>query len=156
MGLWNDDNYRPDKTAKTWNELYSKQDSETQKRMVTAFSDTNKLDLELLASASMLGLRAKGGFSTNVKIDFSKTEEMSKEEINMKDSCVRPQYSGAVLALLITFFNYLVRMTLTVLLIAQIGKSFCFLLSAVNRFSVQRYRLSSKEELRSMKTLILP
>lgn len=80
--FWNDDNYRPEKTAKIWNELYRKQDSETQKKMVTAFSDTNKLDLELLASASVSGIRAKGGFSMNAKMDFSKTERMSKKEID--------------------------------------------------------------------------
>ena len=45
--FWNDDNYRPDKTTKTWSELYSKQDPEVQRKMATAFSDTNKFDLEL-------------------------------------------------------------------------------------------------------------
>ena len=34
--FWNDDNYRPDKTAKTVNELYKKQDKGTQKKMIAA------------------------------------------------------------------------------------------------------------------------
>lgn len=72
-------------------------------------------------------------------------------------NCVRgscPQYSGAILALLITFFNYLVRMTLTVLLIAKVRKSSGSLLSAVNCLSVRRCRLSNKEERRVLKTFL--
>jgi len=63
--FWNDDNYRPDKTTKTWSELYSKKDSEVQRKMSIAFSD-----LKLSGSADVLGI-AKGSFSAKTNIDFS-------------------------------------------------------------------------------------
>ena len=40
--FWNDDNYRPDRTSKTLNDLYNKQDKETQKKMVVALEQAQK------------------------------------------------------------------------------------------------------------------
>ena len=71
--FWNDDNYRPDKTTKTWTDLYNSQSSEVQTKMAEAFKDTNKFDLE----ASGGGLVYK--FSAKVGFDFSR-EGSSNEE----------------------------------------------------------------------------
>ena len=43
--FWNDDNYRPDRTSKTLNDLYKKQDKETQKKMVAALEQAQKESL---------------------------------------------------------------------------------------------------------------
>ena len=36
---WDDDNYRPDKTTKTWNEIYNKLDTENRKKLVSSFKN---------------------------------------------------------------------------------------------------------------------
>ncbi|XP_057374181.1 uncharacterized protein LOC130695083 [Daphnia carinata] len=43
--FWNEDNYRPDKATKTWNEIYNKLDTETQRHLKEEFSDSNSFSL---------------------------------------------------------------------------------------------------------------
>ena len=45
--FWNEDNYRPDKTTKEWNEIYNALDKEKQAALVEAFKFDGKLDAEL-------------------------------------------------------------------------------------------------------------
>jgi len=45
--FWNEDNYRPDKTTKKWNEIYNALDKEKQAALVEAFKFDGKLDAEL-------------------------------------------------------------------------------------------------------------
>lgn len=40
--FWNDDNYRPDKSSRVWNEIYNKSDKETQKKLTAAFNYEKK------------------------------------------------------------------------------------------------------------------
>ena len=75
--FWNDDNYRPDKTTKTWQEIYNLQNNETQRTMTDAFSDTKKFERE--KSVELAGV---GGASKALKIDKSKTGSHSEEAID--------------------------------------------------------------------------
>ncbi|XP_057371790.1 uncharacterized protein LOC130692722 [Daphnia carinata] len=45
--FWNEDNYRPDKATKTWNEIYDKLDTETQRLLREEFSDSNSYSLSI-------------------------------------------------------------------------------------------------------------
>ncbi len=74
--FWDDDNYRPDKTTKTWSELYQSQEKEVQKKMEEAFTNTNKVDTHISSNIR------KSGFTTAVGVDTSKTGSKSKEEID--------------------------------------------------------------------------
>jgi hypothetical protein len=40
--FWNDDNYRPDKASKMMTDVYKKQDTETQKKMIEAIEQAKK------------------------------------------------------------------------------------------------------------------
>jgi len=74
--FWNDDNYRPDKTTRTWSELYQSQEKEVQKKMEEAFTNTNKVE-------TSIGINIAGnGFTSSGGVDTSKSGSMSKEDID--------------------------------------------------------------------------
>ena len=72
--FWNDDNYRPDKTTKTFNEIYSKLDTETQSKMKDEFSDENSKEFSASVSAAILG-----SMSASMKEDIKKSGMTEKE-----------------------------------------------------------------------------
>ena len=43
--FWNDDNYRPDKASKMMTDVYKKQDTEKQKKMIEAIEQAKKDNL---------------------------------------------------------------------------------------------------------------
>ncbi len=73
--FWNDDNYRPDQSAKTVSDLHKKLDKENQKKLASSFTNTNKVDAELGGSG--------WGVSVNAKLaaDFSRAGTDSKENL---------------------------------------------------------------------------
>jgi len=73
--FWNDDNYRPDQSAKTMNDLYKKTDKETQQKMASSFSNTNKFEYEAGGSGYGVEVNAK------LAADISRTGADSKENI---------------------------------------------------------------------------
>ena len=74
--FWNDDNYRPDKTTKTWTEQYDSQSSEVQKNMETAFKDTDKWE-----KSHSIGVDGVG-FSKSVGTEHSSEGSYSEEYID--------------------------------------------------------------------------
>jgi hypothetical protein len=75
--FWNDDNYRPDKTTKTMNDIYNKLDKEDQKKLIDTFQNTNTF--EFGAGASVLGITS---FKTKFKKELSRHGSTTKEDIN--------------------------------------------------------------------------
>ncbi|XP_046654269.1 uncharacterized protein LOC124345538 isoform X2 [Daphnia pulicaria] len=75
--FWNDDNYRPDKTTKTMNDIYDKLDKEDQKKLIDTFQNTNTF--EFGAGGSVLGIAS---FHTKFKTEISRHGSTTKEDIN--------------------------------------------------------------------------
>lgn len=48
--LWNNDNYRPDKSSKSLNELYEKLDKKNQQKLASSFNNTTKWEAGLEGS----------------------------------------------------------------------------------------------------------
>lgn len=72
--FWEEDNYRPDRVAKTLNEMYNKLDSEQQQHLSESLSDRKNAEASL-----NLGLF---GINANAKIDFENSTKFSKDELN--------------------------------------------------------------------------
>jgi hypothetical protein len=75
--FWNDDNYRPDKTTKTMNDIYKKLDKEDQKKLIDTFQNTNTF--EYGAGGSVVGI---GSFESRFKTELSRHGSTTKEDIN--------------------------------------------------------------------------
>ncbi|XP_046654273.1 uncharacterized protein LOC124345613 [Daphnia pulicaria] len=75
--FWNEDNYRPDKTSKTMNDIYNKLDKEEQKKLIDTFQNTNTF--EFGAGVSILGITS---FKTKFKKELSRHGSTTKEDIN--------------------------------------------------------------------------
>ena len=74
--FWDDDNYRPDKTTRTWTEQYDSQSSEVQTKMETAFKDTDKWE-----KSHSIGANG-AGFSKSVGTETTNEGSHSEEEID--------------------------------------------------------------------------
>lgn len=74
--FWNEDNYRPDKATKTWEEIYSKQDSETKSKIEDAFDSKKNSDTNIEGSG--WGFSAKFG----LKLDEELSKKYTKEDID--------------------------------------------------------------------------
>ncbi len=74
--FWNEDNYRPDKSARTFNDVYSKLDKEHQAKLLTSFAESSKTS----------GSAGGGGWgfsaSASLNIEQSKSGYYSKEELD--------------------------------------------------------------------------
>jgi hypothetical protein len=75
--FWNEDNYRPDKTTKTLNDIYRKLDKEDQKKLINTFQNTNSF--EYGAGGSVVGI---GSFETRFKTELSRHGSTTNEDIN--------------------------------------------------------------------------
>ena len=72
--FWNEDNYRPDLTSKTFNDVYKKLDTTQQKKLIDSFKNTNKVSYD--GSAAITGvLKAKGKLDTDLSREGSTTKE---------------------------------------------------------------------------------
>ena len=75
--FWNDDNFRPDKTTKTFNEIYSKLDTETQTKMRDEFSNESSKEFSASVSAAILG-----SLSTSMKEDIKRSGMSERDYLN--------------------------------------------------------------------------
>ncbi len=75
--FWNDDNYRPDKTTKTMNDIYKKLDKEDQKKLIDTFQ--TRLGFEFGAGGSVTGIAS---FESRFKTELSRHGSTTKEAIN--------------------------------------------------------------------------
>ena len=84
--FWNEDNYRPDKIAKSLNDVYKKSDEEDRKKLIGSFSNTNKFALGAEVSVpAVVDVKAK------LDTDFSRSGDSSSESFHrllqeMKDN----------------------------------------------------------------------
>ena len=74
--FWDDDNYRPDKTTKTWNEIYNKLDTKNRKKLVSSFQNADKFagggsvgNLFLNFKLNINGASTNSGGSTDESLD---------------------------------------------------------------------------------------
>lgn len=75
--FWNEDNYRPDKTSKTLNEMYSKLDTENQKKMADSYQKSFKVGGK--TELNIPGMFSAGGeFNT----EFADQGMTSKEDLD--------------------------------------------------------------------------
>jgi hypothetical protein len=100
--FWNEDNYRPDKTTKTLNEIVNKLDAETQKKLTDIFQKTEKqsgledkfdsIDKEIKRISSIIS----GKMATNS--DSSRRVEILKEEVEklLQESRDHVQWDGEI------------------------------------------------------------
>ena len=84
--FWDDDNYRPDKTTKTWNEIYNKLDTKNRKKLVSSFQNADKFagggsvgNLFLNFKLNINGASTNHGGSTDESLD--KLFKESKETV---------------------------------------------------------------------------
>jgi len=63
--FWDDDNYRPDKTTKEWQEVYDAESTETQKKMSDAFKNTHKWEKEMSIGVEGTSASKKLGLDTS-------------------------------------------------------------------------------------------
>ena len=79
--FWNEENYRPDKATRTWEEIYSKQDKETQLKIQNEFN--SKHSLETNAQGGGWGFSAKVGLKLNnelsTKYNFEAIDRLHEE-----------------------------------------------------------------------------
>ena len=75
--LWNNDNYRPDKTAKAFNDFYNKQDKETQKKLIEDWTNTNKV-----SASFAVGIPKIAEVRATLDTDFSRAGKNTKEDID--------------------------------------------------------------------------
>ena len=76
--FWNDDNYRPDKTTKEWNEIYKKLDKEKQAALVDVF----KFDGNLEAEVSFKLLGGLASFTPKLAGSISTDKSLSNETLD--------------------------------------------------------------------------
>ena len=77
--FWDDDNYRPDKTTKTWNEIYHKLDKEKQNKLTETFEKGPKFAVGLFDWLKFeVDLTESGDFSSE---SIEKLIEESKETV---------------------------------------------------------------------------
>ena len=88
--FWNDDNYRPDQSSKTLNELYKNLDQESQSKLSSSFSSSNKVNSKI--GGSGWGVKVK----TNIAADFSRAGTDSKENLErlFDESKERVEWDG--------------------------------------------------------------
>ena len=80
--LWDNDNYRPDKSTKSLNDLYKKLNTEDQEKLVSTYTNAYKLDGE--GSGKSSGIVGKVvGVEARVKLagDFSRAGTESKDNL---------------------------------------------------------------------------
>lgn len=65
--FWNNDNYRPDKVANTFNGVYKKLDKETKKKFEETFNNTNKV-----SASYAVGIPKIVEVSATLDTDFSR------------------------------------------------------------------------------------
>ncbi|KZS16599.1 Uncharacterized protein APZ42_017164 [Daphnia magna] len=75
--FWNEDNYRPDKTSKTLNEMYSKLDTENQKKMADSYQKSFKVGGKV--EAKILEIFSAGG---EFNKEFAEHGMMTKEDLD--------------------------------------------------------------------------
>jgi hypothetical protein len=75
--FWNDDNYRPDKTSKTMNDIYNKLDKEDQKKLIDTFQNTDTF--EFSTGGSVMGIAS---IESRFKTEISRHGSTTKEDIN--------------------------------------------------------------------------
>ncbi|XP_045032922.1 uncharacterized protein LOC123474642 [Daphnia magna] len=75
--FWNEDNYRPDKTSKTLNEMYSKLDTENQKKMADSYQKSNKVGGKV--EAKILEIFSAGG---EFNKEFAEHGMTTKEDLD--------------------------------------------------------------------------
>jgi len=75
--LWNNDNYRPDKTAKAFNDFYNKQDKETQRKLIEDWTNTNKV-----SASYAVGIPKIVEVRATLDTDFSRAGTNTKEGID--------------------------------------------------------------------------
>nr|CAH0111139.1 unnamed protein product [Daphnia galeata] len=83
--FWNEDNYRPDKTTKTLNEMMKKLNKDSQKKMTESFQNNNKVSGG--GKAKFLGLfSAKANFNKeSSRLGFTSKEDLEKFYQESKD-----------------------------------------------------------------------
>jgi len=62
--FWNEDNYRPDKSAKTMSELHKTLNQENQKKLESSFTNTNKVEGEV--GGGGWGISVNGKLATDL------------------------------------------------------------------------------------------
>lgn len=90
--FWNQDNYRPDMTARIVTDAYNKLDGVNKKKFVSAFTNTNKIGYEA-------GMSALGGIisaNAGAHADFSREGMESKESLEtfLKESKNKVEWDG--------------------------------------------------------------
>ena len=75
--FWNEDNYRPDKTSKTINDIYSKLDNEAKKKLVTLFTNTDQFD-----AGGSIGYDKLLKVDAQFKTDLSRSGSMSMNDVD--------------------------------------------------------------------------
>jgi len=128
--FWDDDNYRPDKTTKTWNEIYNKLDKEKQNKLVETFEKRAQLGI---GWKKFLGIdtdfiNSSGYSSESIEKIFEESKEtviwegtkfapkpLSLSRMNLaklrdtqtfKDRTIRVRYSKAVLAVAVNIAQH--------------------------------------------------
>ena len=95
--FWNEDNYRPDKTTKTWNEIYNKLDSENRKKIVSSFQNADKFggggkvgNLFLNFKLNVNGASSNSGSSTDDSLEKLFKESKDTVEWNGEKFVPKP------------------------------------------------------------------
>ena len=128
--FWDDDNYRPDKTTKTWNEIYSKLDKEKQNRLVETFEKRAQLGIgwKKFLGIDVDFVNSSGHSSESIEKIFEESKEtvvwegtkfapkpLSLSRMNLaklrdtqtfKDRTIRVRYSKAVLAVAVNIAQH--------------------------------------------------
>jgi hypothetical protein len=89
--FWNDDNYRPDKTTQTMNDIYKKLDKEEKKLFIDTFQNTDIKEAGL--STSFLEMVST---SATIKNEISRHGSTTKDDINklFQESKENVQWDG--------------------------------------------------------------
>jgi len=83
--FWNEENYRPDKATRSWEEIYSKQDMETQLKIQKEFNSSK--NLETNAQGGGWGFSAKVGVKLNNQLSSKYSfESIDKLFVETKDT----------------------------------------------------------------------
>ena len=118
--FWNDDNYRPDKTTKTWTELYNSQSSEVQTKMAEAFKvstavgfdfsregSSNEEFLEKLWQESKESVQWEGEKFTPKSMSLARVNVNTlRNTQTLKETSARVSYLTAVLSVALNFRPY--------------------------------------------------
>lgn len=89
--FWNDDNYRPDKTTQTMNDIYKKLDKEQKKLFIDTFQNTDTNEAGV--STSFLEMAST---SATIKNEISRHGSTTKDDINkfFQESKENGQWDG--------------------------------------------------------------